>query len=247
MLKKKTAVLTGSNRGIGKEILKLFAENNANIIACSRNKDEKLISFIEDLKKKNNVEIDTYFFDLADTDLVKEKASEIIKKHKKIDILVNNAGIIHTALFQMTTVKKFKEIFETNFFSIIQFTQIILKAMLPHKNGSIINISSTSAFDNEDGRSAYSSSKLSLISLTKTLSNELGRHNIRVNSIAPGLTETDMAMQNTKKELINEIVDSTALKRIGKPKDIANSVLFLSSDLSSYITGQTLRIDGGMK
>ena len=107
--------------------------------------------------------------------------------------------------------------------------------MMPHKNGSIINISSTSAFDNEDGRSAYSSSKLSLVSLTKTLSNELGRFNIRVNSIAPGLTQTDMAMQNTKKELIDKIIDDTALKRIGNTKDIANTALFLSSELSSYI------------
>ena len=246
MLKKKTAVLTGSSRGIGKEILSIFAENNANIIACSRQKDEQHIKFIEDLKKKKNVEIDPYFFDLADTNLVKEKALEIIKKHKKIDILINNAGVIHTALFQMTTVNKFKEIFETNFFSTVQFTQIILKSMMPHKNGSIINISSTSAFDNEDGRSAYSSSKLSLVSLTKTLSNELGRFNIRVNSIAPGLTQTDMAMQNTKKELIDKIIDDTALKRIGNTKDIANTALFLSSELSSYITGQTIRVDGGM-
>tara|TARA_X000000950_G_scaffold275514_1_gene362039 strand:+ start:1775 stop:2515 length:741 start_codon:yes stop_codon:yes gene_type:complete len=246
MLKKKTAVLTGSSRGIGKEILSIFAENNANIIACSREEDVKHIKFIEDLKKKNNVEIDPYFFDLADTNLLKEKALEIIKKHKKIDILINNAGVIHTALFQMTTINKFKEIFETNFFSTVQFTQIILKSMMPHKNGSIINISSTSAFDNEDGRSAYSSSKLSLVSLTKTLSNELGRFNIRVNSIAPGLTQTDMAMQNTKKEMIDKIINDTALKRIGNTKDIANTALFLSSELSSYITGQTIRVDGGM-
>lgn len=246
MLKKKTAVLTGSSRGIGKEILSIFAENSANIIACSRTKDDKYIKFIEDLKKKNNVEIEPYFFDLADTNLVKEKALEIIKKHKKIDILINNAGVIHTALFQMTTLKKFKEIFETNFFSTVQFTQIILKSMMPHKDGSIINISSTSAFDNEDGRSAYSSSKLSLVSLTKTLSKELGKFNIRVNSIAPGLTQTDMAMQNTKKEMIDKIIDDTALKRIGNPRDIANTALFLSSELSTYITGQTIRVDGGM-
>ena len=206
----------------------------------------KHIKFIEEIKKKNNVEIDPYFFDLADTNLLKEKALEIIKKHKKIDILINNAGVIHTALFQMTTINKFKEIFETNFFSTVQFTQIILKSMMPHKNGSIINISSTSAFDNEDGRSAYSSSKLSLVSLTKTLSNELGRFNIRVNSIAPGLTQTDMAMQNTKKEMVDKIINDTALKRIGNTKDIANTALFLSSELSSYITGQTIRVDGGM-
>ena len=161
--------------------------------------------------------------------------------------MINNAGTIHTALFQMTTLKNFKDIYETNFFSVVQFTQIILKSMLPHKNGSIINISSTSAFDSNVGRSAYSASKLSLVSLTKSLSSELGRHNIRVNSIAPGLTETDMAIQNTKKELMNEIIERSSLKRIGKPKDIANSVLFLSSDLSSFITGQTIRVDGGMQ
>ena len=247
MLKKKTAVLTGSSRGIGKEVLKIFAENNANIIACSRKKDENHIRYLDELKKNNKVEIEPYFFDLSDTNLAKNSALDIIKKHKKIDILINNAGTIHTALFQMTKLEKFKEVFETNFFSVVQFTQIILKSMLPHKNGSIVNISSTSAFDNEDGRSAYSSSKLSLVSLTKTLSNELGRFNIRVNSIAPGLTETDMAIQNTKKEMIDKIVDDTALKRIGKPKDIANTVLFLSSDMSSYITGQTIRVDGGIK
>ena len=119
--------------------------------------------------------------------------------------------------------------------------------MLPYKNGSIINISSTSAFDSEEGRSAYSSSKLSLISLTKTLSYELGRYNIRVNCVAPGLTETDMGIKNTKKDLIDKVIDETSLKKIGKPKDIANSVIFLSSDLSSHITGQVLRVDGGVK
>ena len=247
MLKKKIAVLTGSSRGLGKEILKLLAENNADIIACSRNEDEKHITFIEELKKKNNVNIEPIFFDLANLDQVKEKALGIVKKYNKIDVLINNAGTIHTALFQMTTLKNFKEIYETNFFSVVQLTQIILKSMLPHKNGSIINISSTSAFDSNVGRSAYSASKLSLVSLTKSLSSELGRHNIRVNSIAPGLTETDMAIQNTKKELMNEIIERSSLKRIGKPKDIANSVLFLSSDLSSFITGQTIRVDGGMQ
>ena len=247
MFKDKTAVLTGSSRGIGKEILSLLAKNNVNVIACSKNRDESHLSFIEELKEKYNVKIDPFFFDLGNSDLVKENALAIIKKYKKIDILINNAGTIHTALFQMTTIKKLKEIFETNFFSTAQLTQIILKSMLPYKNGSIVNISSTSAFDSEEGRSAYSSSKLSLISLTKTLSYELGRYNIRVNCVAPGLTETDMGIKNTKKDLIDKVIDETSLKKIGKPKDIANSVIFLSSDLSSHITGQVLRVDGGLK
>ena len=148
------------------------------------------LSFIEELKEKHNVKIDP-FFDLGNSDLVKENALAIIKKYKKIDILINNAGTIHTALFQMTTIKNLKKYLK-QIFSTAQLTQIILKSMLPYKNGSIINISSTSAFDSEEGRSAYSSSKLSLISLTKTLSYELGRYNIRVNCVAPGLTETDM-------------------------------------------------------
>ena len=146
----------------------------------------------------------------------------------------------------MTPVKKIKEIFEVNFFSQSEFTQYIAKSMIKNKKGSILYISSTSGLDNNIGRSAYSSSKAAMISQSMSLAGELGAFNIRVNSIAPGLTDTDMMRLNTSKEIINEVLQDTALKRIAKPEEIANVALFLSSDLASYVTGQVIRVDGGI-
>ena len=165
---------------------------------------------------------------------------------KKIDILINNAATIHSAIFQMTSMKKLKEIFEINFFSQTLFTQYILKSMIKNKSGSIVYISSSSALDGNEGRSAYSSTKSAIIAQAKVLSRELGVHNIRVNTIAPGLTNTDMMKDNTPVELIKEFKSRISLKRIANPEEIANVTLLLSSDLSSYITGQVIRVDGGM-
>ena len=146
----------------------------------------------------------------------------------------------------MTSVKKLKEIFETNFFAQTVFTQYILKSMIKKKNGSILYISSSSALDGNEGRSAYSSAKAAIIAQAKALSREVGMYNIRVNAIAPGLTDTDMMKENTPKEIVNEVASRTSLRRIANPQEIANAALFLSSDLSSYITGQVIRVDGGM-
>ena len=147
----------------------------------------------------------------------------------------------------MTTQKDLKKIFKINLFSQILFTQYILKSMLKNeKGGSIIFVASTAALDNNQGRSVYASSKAALISQAKVLSKELGKKNIRVNSIAPGITETEMLKKNTPEKLIESIKENTSLNRIAKPEEIANVILFLASDLSSYITGQTLRADGGM-
>ena len=146
----------------------------------------------------------------------------------------------------MTTQEKIKEIFQVNLFSQILFTQYILKSMVRKKKGSIIFVSSNSALDGNVGRSAYSSSKAGLIALSKTLSRELGAMNIRVNTVAPGLTNTDMMKENTSKKVVEEYISSVFLKRLGKPEEIANLALFLSSDESKYITGQVIRVDGGV-
>ena len=179
-------------------------------------------------------------------DEIKSAANEIIFSKLPIDVLINNSGIVHTSMFQMTSIKKLKEIFEINFFTQIIFTQYILKTMIRNKNGSIINISSTSGIDGDFGRGAYSASKAALILQSKSLSRELGGYNIRVNSIAPGLTNTDMLNNNTSKKVIEEVLKKVSLNRIANPEEIANVALFLSSDLSTYITGQTIRVDGGM-
>ena len=246
LLKSKTAVVTGCNKGIGKKILEVFSANGATVFACVRNIDEEFKSFLNELKQKFNNQIIPIQFDLNDEKKIKEAANSILTSNKSIDILVNNAATIHTSIFQMTPIKKLKELFEVNFFSQTIFTQYILKSMVKNKKGSIVYISSSSALDGNEGRSAYSSAKAAIIAQAKVLSRELGVHNIRVNSIAPGLTNTDMMKKNHKEKIVSEMVSRISLRRIANPEEIANVVLLLSSNLTSYITGQVIRVDGGM-
>jgi len=246
LLAGKIAVITGCNRGIGKAILEKFSENGANIFACVRKIDDDFLSLIKKIQKENNNEIFPIELDLSDKENVKEAGKKILSYEKDIDILINNAGSISTSLFQMTSVDKYKELFEINFYSQILFTQTILKSIMKTKRGNIVFISSSSGIDGNEGRSAYSSSKAAIIAQSKVLSRELGRYNIKVNTVAPGLTNTDMMKKNTPDKIINEVVSQISLNRVGEPNEIANVVLFLSSSLSDYITGQVIRVDGGM-
>ncbi len=200
MLKNKTVVITGSNRGIGYSILEKFSENGANIIACSRKNEPNFQDNLDKISKKYNNQIKGFCFDLKDMGQVEENANKILELNLNIDVLVNNAGINHVALFQMTSIKKIKEVFDINFFSHLLLTQKIIKKMIKNKKGSIINISSNAATECDIGRSAYSSSKAAIISFTKVLSKELGPYNIRTNAIAPGLTETNMMDENISKK-----------------------------------------------
>ncbi len=246
LLKNKTAVVTGCNKGIGKKILEIFSSNGANVFACVRKVNDEFINFIDDLSKKNNNKITPISFDLINENEIKESANKIIASGSSIDILVNNAAMIQTSIFQMTSTKVLKEVFEIDFFAQSNFTQYILKSMVKNKKGSIIYISSSSALDGNEGRSAYSSAKSALLAQSKVLSREVGIHNIRVNTIAPGLTDTDMMNKNTPKKIIDDVVSRVSLRRIATPVEVANTALFLSSDLASYITGQVIRVDGGM-
>ena len=244
----KTVVVTGCNRGIGRAIFELFHKRKINVWACARKKSQEFSDFIKDLKNADDKEafIKDIYFDFDNMEDVKKAAQKIILSGDKIDGLVNNAGTIHTAPFQMTTIETFKKVFNTNFFSQLYFTQYILKNMVKNKRGSIVNISSTAAFNGVEGRSAYSSSKAALLSVTRVMASELAKFNIRVNAIAPGLTNTDMLTKNHSKEIIEETLNKIPAKRVAEPSEIAKVALFLISDNSSYITGQTLRVDGGM-
>ncbi len=246
LLENRVAVITGCNRGIGKQILQLFSENGANVFACVRKIDTDFLNEIKKIQEKNKNSIFPIELNLSDHEMIKKAYNEIISKNNNIDVLVNNSGIIHTASFNMTSEKKLKEIFEINYFSQFKLTQYFTKTMIKNKKGSIIFISSTSGIDADEGRGAYSSSKGALISLSKNLSKELGVYNIRVNTLAPGLINTDMLKNHTKESIVNDIVNRLPLKRVGNTDDVAKSALFLASDLSSYITGQVLRVDGGM-
>ena len=246
MLKNKNVIITGSNRGIGHAILKLFAQNRANIWACTRSENSVFQEELQKLSKENKVKIKNINFDLNDISQVKDSAKQILNEVNKIDVLINNAGIIDTSLFQMTKIEKIKQIFDINFFSQLEFTQIIIKKMLKNKGSSIINISSTAALDPVKGRIAYSASKSALISFSQILSKELSKFNIRVNVIAPGLVDTDLMHESHSEEIINTVLRNTSVNRLGQASEIANLALFLASDLSSYINGQVIRIDGGM-
>jgi len=246
LLKNKIAVITGSNKGIGFEILKNFSENGADIFACARTVDEGFLSNISTIKDKYNNNITPIELDLSDEIKVKKAANEILNFDIPIDILINNAGTIQTSLFQMSSRKKLNEIFEINFFSQTIFTQFILKSMVKKKSGSIVYISSSASLDGNEGRSSYAASKAALNAQAKVLSRELGGVNIRVNTIAPGLTNTDMMSKNTPKNIIEETILKVSLKRVGNPEEIAKTALYLASDLASYVTGQIIRVDGGL-
>ena len=146
----------------------------------------------------------------------------------------------------MTKIETFKKIFQVNFYSPVLLMQMVIKNMIKNRSGSIINISSISAFDSNEGRSAYSASKAALNSISKTVARELGKINIRVNNIAPGMIDTKMLNSNTNKEIIKEMINRSSLKKVGSSKDVASAILFLASDMSSYISGETIKVDGGM-
>jgi len=246
MLKGKNAIITGCNRGIGKAILSLFAENGANIWACVRTIEPEFCEFINDLAERNKVWIKPIQFDLSDTAVIKSAAKEISADKQPIDVLVNNAGAITVAPFLMTSLDKMQEMFDLNYFSYMQFSQLIARQMLRKKKGSIINLSSSAAIEGNEGRAAYAGAKAAVITSTKVMARELGSVGIRVNAIAPGLTQTDMMTGSTPDDALQTTIERIALRRVGEPSEIAGAALFLATDLSSYITGQTLSVDGGM-
>jgi 3-oxoacyl-[acyl-carrier protein] reductase len=246
LLKNKNTVITGCNRGIGKEIIKVFAENGANIWACVRRESGTFSKYINNLEQKHSVSINPVYFDLSDEEQIKTGVKTIKETKEPVDILVNNAGVIFTALFQMTSMQKLKEMFEINYFSQMLLTQYISRIMMRQKSGSIINISSSAALEGNEGRTGYASAKAAMITSTKVLAKELAPYNIRVNAVAPGLTQTEMMESSTPEDALKETLNRICMKRVGQPEEIANSVLFLASDLSSYMTSQVLRVDGGM-
>ena len=245
LLNGKLAVVTGANRGIGRSITETFAENHCDIFACMREVTLETKQWLNNLENKFNIVITPIELDLSDEDSIKNSIKQIFSISKSIDILVNNAGIASGGLFQMTPISELRKVFEINLFSQIIFTQGIAKIMIRNKSGSIINLSSSAAFIADPGTFSYGSSKSALIRASESMAIELGSFNIRVNAIAPGVTKTDMFDQMSK-DARDKLINSSALKRPAEPKDIANVALFLASELSSYVTGQVIRADGGI-
>ena len=248
LLKNKLAFITGTNRGIGLSILEKFASNGCNIIAHSRKKDNDFSNKLKLLEKKYNVHIKNINFDILETDSMKSEVYKIFKEKIPIDILVNSAGIIHGGLFQMSPVKDIRKVFDVNFFGLIELTQLVSKYMTRFKNGNIINISSVAGIDLSTGNCAYGTSKAAVIAFSKTLSSELSSYGIRVNVVAPSLTDTDMAFsKEATKEREFLLNSNKPFERMASPSEISDAVFFLASENSKFINGQVIRVDGGNK
>lgn len=240
------ALITGTNRGIGRSILEKFLEHGANVFAHARKKSEEFEQDCRELEEKYQKQVIPVYFDLADEDSIKQAVKRIQSCKVNLTILVNNAGMVGTVnLFHMTGISDIRTVFETNFFGTLLLTQYVSKMMLRKKSGSIVNMVSCAALDGDTGMIGYVSSKGALVSATKRLALELGQFGIRVNAVAPGLTETDMGNMMSD-ELQQQTLCRTILNRKAEPGEIAEAVTFLASERASYITGQILRVDGGM-
>ena len=239
-LEGKKALITGASGGIGKEIAKVLIEHNAEVCVSGRNHEE-----LNALKKSLGKKCHVVTCDLSK----KDEIIELIKKADEfmgyIDILVNNAGITKDNIFLRMSENEWEDVLNVNLNSTFNILKLITKGMVKRKYGRIINISSVVGVTGGAGQVNYSASKAGLIGLTKSLSQEIATRNITVNCIAPGFIETPMTEKLDDKRK-DAILNSIPMNRIGKPKDLSSAIIFLASQESSYITGQTLHINGGL-
>ncbi|MGN0438101.1 MAG: SDR family NAD(P)-dependent oxidoreductase [Lachnospiraceae bacterium] len=237
MLSEKVAIITGATKGIGKATTQLFSDSNAIVYGIGRDKEQ--LSLLSSISPN----INPIQADVCDVSTMREIIMSIQKNHGHIDILVNNAGIMKDALLGMISEEMIQEMFQTNVFSTIQLTQFVARIMKRQKSGSIINISSIVGVNGNAGQCVYSATKGAIISFTKSAAKELANNGIRVNAIAPGIINTDL-ISNIPEQKLNDHIAKIKIGRIGEPEDIAKTALFLASDLSSYITGQIIGVDG---
>jgi len=244
LLTGKTALITGASRGIGKAIALLFAREGADIAITNIADDDEFKNAVREIEAIG-VKAKGYISNAAKFDDSRRVVDEIIKEFSKIDILVNNAGITRDTLLMRMTEEQWDTVIAVNLKSVFNLTKAVIQVMLKQKSGSMINMSSVVGVSGNAGQSNYSASKAGIIGFTKSIAKETGSRNIRCNAIAPGFIITEMTEklpENVKNEWVNKI----PLRRGGTPEDVAHTALYLASDLSSYVTGQTIHVCGGM-
>lgn len=243
LLEGKVAIITGASRGIGKAITEVFANHGCDI-AFSYSSSTALGETLEK-ELSSKVKIKSFQSDATDFEASQNFVKDVIKEFGKVDILINNVGITRDNLLLRMDKEDWQKVLQVNLDSTFNLAKAALKPMLKQRNGSIINMSSIVGRKGNAGQTNYAASKAGLIGFSKSLALELGSRNIRCNVVAPGFVKTDMTAELSDK-VVKEWLKKIPLRRAALPEDIANTCLFLASDLSSYITGQTLSVDGGM-
>jgi 3-oxoacyl-[acyl-carrier protein] reductase len=244
LLEGKTALITGASRGIGKEIALRFAREGADIAITNIFDDDEFKSAVKEIAAVG-VKAKGYVFNVASFDDSQKTVADIINDFSKIDILVNNAGITRDTLLMRMTEEQWDAVIAVNLKSVFNLTKAVLQPMLKQRAGSIINMSSVVGVSGNAGQSNYSASKAGIIGFTKSVAKEVGSRNIRCNAIAPGFILTEMT-EKLPEDVKKEWAEKIPLRRGGTPEDVANTALYLASGLSSYVTGQTIHVCGGM-
>ncbi|WP_392420221.1 3-oxoacyl-[acyl-carrier-protein] reductase [Capnocytophaga canis] len=244
LLEGKTAIITGASRGIGKGIAEVFASQGANVVFTYSASVEAAQQLEEELKAKG-VKAKGFQSNAADFESAQQLADAVLAEFGSIDILVNNAGITKDNLLLRMPEEDFDKVIEVNLKSVFNMTKAVQRAMLKQRRGAIINISSVVGVKGNAGQANYAASKAGMLGFTKSVALELGSRNIRCNAIAPGFIETEMTAVLDPK-VVEGWRDAIPLKRGGTTVDVANACLFLASDMSAYVTGQVLNVDGGM-
>ena len=242
----KVVCITGADGGIGREITKKFAAEGATLILTSIAETPAFNDFVTGLKKDYKVDVYPFCFDLSDEDAIKAALKDIKALKLKINVLINNAGMPHLAILPFTKMADVKKVFQVNYFAQLQITQSLLSIIVKDGSGVILNAASIAGIDGDMGNAVYGATKASMILFTKVLSKELAASKIRVNAVAPGLTSTPFAdaMGDKAKASMEQI---SSMNRLATPQEIANAYFFLASDEASFINGQVLRVDGGVK
>jgi 3-oxoacyl-[acyl-carrier protein] reductase len=244
LLEGKTAIITGASRGIGRGIATVYAKHGANVAFTYSSSMEAALSLEKELKSFGTV-VKGYQSNAANFAEAQELVKTVLSDFTSIDILINNAGITKDNLLMRMGEEDFDKVIEVNLKSVFNMTKAVQRTMLKQRKGSIINMSSVVGVKGNAGQANYAASKAGIIGFSKSIALELGSRNIRSNVIAPGFIETEMTAK-LNEETVASWRAAIPLKRGGTPEDIANACIFLGSDLSAYITGQTLNVDGGM-
>jgi 3-oxoacyl-[acyl-carrier protein] reductase len=244
LLEGKVVIITGASRGIGKGIAELFAQQGANL-AFTYSSSKESADALEQELSKTGIKAKGYQSNAANFDEAQKLVEEVIKEFGTVDVLINNAGITKDNLLMRISEEDFDKVIEVNLKSVFNMSKAVQRIMLKNRAGSIINMSSVVGVKGNAGQSNYAASKAGILGFTKSIALELGSRNIRCNAIAPGFIETEMTAK-LNEDVVQGWRDSIPLKRGGSTLDVANACLFLASDMSAYITGQTLNVDGGM-